>query len=90
MGNQEGFLAPALLFLIVVVLFIGLGYLSYQDGVKWDKFAAEHECKKVGFEESRVGVGFSVSSNGAVSPVMVASGPKTGFECNDGITYWRN
>lgn len=69
---------------------VGIGYLSYQDEIRWDKFAAEHDCKKVGHEESSLSIGFAATAKGTVSPVMVASGPKKGFKCNDGITYWRN
>lgn len=89
---------------IVVNLTIGLITLlmvllpfSIVAGIKeqkaWDQFAITHNCRKVGHIRGHVsmGSGIGVTSNGGVGTVITTTTTpnKTGFACNDGVTYWR-
>lgn len=89
MKRQEGFYEIAVILILLAACFAGLVYVSYRDQVKWDEFARAHSCKKIGEQSGTVGVGFAPSANGGVGPVVVATGSKTGFSCDDGVTYWR-
>lgn len=70
---------------LLALCFYGL-YLGEKE---WEQFRVEHNCKIVGKQSSTVAPGVGVSGNGnAVSTVTVIPG-KTGYLCDDGITYWR-
>lgn len=78
--------------LIVVGFVVSLGAfisLSLVEEGKWREFMIDHECKKVGEISPSTSTGFGVSSNGSVSFVPISNPGKTGYACNDGVTYWR-
>lgn len=75
----------AVLFLLVVCI-----YIAYVDEVEWEHFKVEHKCKKVG----EIGPTFSSvvvtnPSTGQPSVVITSDGGRTGWLCDDGMTYWR-
>jgi len=63
------------------------------DQARWKAFAAAHNCKVIGHISPSVqsGVGFGVTVNGTPGIVTTTSttAGKTGYLCDDGITYWR-
>jgi hypothetical protein len=78
-------------------VFIGLGLAAVLalcfigaalSGAEWEKFKVAHECKIVGQTSADVGLGFNSAPNGGGTTVIVTPG-KTGWACNDGVTYWR-
>lgn len=71
------------------VLVAGSFGAAWYTGTEWDKFAEEHECKVVGKQSGSVSTGVGVTSSGSVATVTTYESPKTGYLCNDGITYWR-
>lgn len=82
-------LGPAL----VVALALAGGWwlveLVRADEAAWKAWAREHECRVVGRERASVASTTGVNSAGAVvSGVTVVPG-RTGYACNDGVTYWR-
>lgn len=89
MNRQNGFFVASFMVVLIFGLLITLGYLAYRDQVKWAEFSASHDCKRVAQEKSGLAVGITSSGNGQFGPVVVATGGKTGFKCNDGVTYWR-
>lgn len=48
-------------------------YTSMVEQRRWDAFSVAHECKVVG----------RMNSSSSKTP------EKTGYACNDGVTYWR-
>jgi hypothetical protein len=73
---------------LAVIGFIGWGFAAI-DGIerkKWEKFATAHNCKVVAHmpvesfntldSRGNVGVGFTSA--------------KDGWQCDDGVTYFRN
>lgn len=71
---------------VALVAFISLSLV--EEG-KWREFMIDHDCKKVGEIAPSTSSGFGVSSNGSVSFVPISNPGKTGYACNDGVTYWR-
>lgn len=87
----------------VSVIVIGVGvYGSVKNDkeqrVQWERFKVAHEChivaKRQGHTSVTTSVGTGVGANGqvttTVAPVVVTTPGQTAWECNDGITYWRN
>lgn len=51
----------------------------------WNAFVTEHNCKITQVMEGHSGIGYSFSGK----PVYIPESDKTGWLCDDGITYWR-
>lgn len=77
------------LWTLLGVLVIGGGVAAWYSGSQWQQFVTEHECKVVGKQSGSVSTGVGVSSSGDVVTVTTVESDKTGWLCNDGITYWR-
>ncbi len=73
---------------IVAVAIVG----TIQSEKKWNAFRAAHACKVVGQMDgsTSTGVGPNMGGSGGVSVVLVSNPGKTGWLCDDGVTYWRN
>ena len=83
-----------LAFLIFLVLLIPVMiYGAVKEQEQWDAFAAANACKKVGemSGSTQTGVGFGVTANGQIGTVVTTTSTprKTGWLCDDGVTYWR-
>lgn len=92
---DDGWLGRMLLvFIVALVAMIPLMiYASIQEQKDWETFAETHECKVVGRMKGDVGVGVGtgIMSNGkfGTGTVVTSTPDKTGYLCNDGVTYWR-
>lgn len=92
---DEGWLGRLLFALIILtVLLIPLSiWAVVEEGRQWETFSVTHECKVVGqmSGSTQSGVGFGVAANGQVGTVITTTSTpsKTGYLCNDGVTYWR-
>lgn len=83
-----------LAFLVLLALLIpATFYVAEEDRKQWDAFAVQHACKKVGelSGSTETAVGFGVTANGKAGQVVTTTSTpsKTGWLCDDGITYWR-
>lgn len=83
-----------ILFIFVILgMFWLLISLSAAQEAKWQSYKEAHHCKKVGHMRGDVhtGVATTVGANGqvSVSPVVTTTPDKTGWLCDDGVTYWR-
>ena len=70
---------------VIVVLFVILVWVTHYENKQWEAFKITHECVVVAKEKGDVSTG--VDYNGNV--VVISEPDKTGWECNDGIIYWR-
>ena len=73
---------------LVLILIAGL-YGSVEESKEWKKFQVDHKCEVVSKEKGSVGVGNSVSPSGGVGIVTISTPNKTGWLCDDGVTYYR-
>jgi len=74
-----------LLGIVIALGAILFGWLCYEDSKHWDAFNAEHHCKVVGRHSGDVAT--IITSDGKVGTATTSS--KTGWLCDDGVTYWR-
>ncbi len=59
-------------------------WYSHKEQVKWDAYAAVH-CKVIGKMDGEYAN--SLDGRGNVGVVYVPG--KTGYQCDDGLTYWK-
>ena len=77
-------LMPIALVGLVALLVLGI-YAAVQSEHEWATFKAAHHCKVVGRISGDVVT--SITSNGQIGVGMTPD--KTGWQCDDGMTYWR-
>lgn len=82
-----------------VLCFLALGILSIPVGVwgaiedqrQWSAFSAAHACKIVGHMsgDTVTTVAPIIGGNGGIAVGVSSTPSKTGWQCDDGVTYWR-
>lgn len=74
---------PSLLVLMVVAIIA--------DANQWDEFKTKHNCKIVGKMRGDVTTTVApiIGGNGGVAIGTSVTADKTGWLCDDGVTYWR-
>jgi hypothetical protein len=73
----------------VAAAFGGLIYLAYQDHKAWEQFRVDHNCYVVAKISGSTGLGNTITGNGNVGITTITVPGKTGWLCDDGITYYR-
>lgn len=74
---------------IGAALVIGSVALVVIENSQWDSFSQEHHCKVVGKTTADVGFGTGIGANGQITSLTTVTPGKTGYLCDDGVTYWR-
>lgn len=78
------------LIIATVAIFSCLIYASLEEQKQWDEFAITHECKVVGKTTAEISTSIGVVAGSGNAVIVTNTTPsKTGYLCNDGITYWR-
>jgi|SRR5262245_2228907 len=92
----EDFLMPAFMFFLVVagIAAVVLGITAgIREEARWNAYKSDHNCRIVQQVSGSTGVGVTVttSPNGGigVAPTTISVPGKTGWLCDDGVTYWR-
>ena len=71
---------------VVAIVLLGLGaWALVVDAKDWEVFRVSHECRIVGKMHGEMINTFDAKGNVGIG---FTSG-KTGWSCNDGVTYWR-
>jgi hypothetical protein len=79
----------SVIFGLVIVALLGVcAWAAIHDVNEWKQFAAAHNCRVVGHMDSSTAVGPSLSGKGGVAVVFIPG--KKGYQCDDGVTYWRS
>lgn len=87
MIDSEGIVMGGVLVLLAVLLVFAIKG-SIQEQHAWDRFQVDHKCRIVGETDSSTGIGPTFGGKGGVAVVIVPG--KTGWLCDDGVTYWRS
>lgn len=82
---------PWLMFVLGAFLVLFLVLAAVEDQREWETFAATHECRVVGQMRGSTGTGVGpiIGGSGGVAVTSTYIPGKTGYACNDGVTYWR-
>lgn len=82
---------PILIMLVVliIVMLIFAIWASVKEVREWAVFKVEHDCKIVANIKGDVFNTINTNANGTVSIGVGITPDKTGWLCNDGITYYR-
>ncbi|MGX1957076.1 hypothetical protein [Serratia proteamaculans] len=56
---------------------------------EWEKFKSDHNCRITGKMDGDVNVGYGVSTSGNAVTTINTTPDKTGWTCDDGVTYWK-
>lgn len=70
---------------VVVFMFVE----AQQEREDWQKFAAEH-CKVIEKRDSQSTTGVGLSLDGKIGTFFGSTSSQTGYQCDDGVTYWKN
>lgn len=73
--------------LIVALLLVAVG-ASISEAEKWERFAAEHDCKLVRVVSGSVSYG-TVTINGKTGSADSYTPERKTYRCNDGVEYTR-
>lgn len=80
---------PAALMAVCVAAFAGLIWLAVEADNDWQAFKATHNCKAVAHISGSVMPTYGFSSSGKLVSGVTTTPAKTGWLCDDGITYYR-
>ena len=81
-AGDAGVLLIVFIAIIVVVVLVIAGSKSAQERQAW----LDANCKVVGEVSGSTAIGYTSAGDGGVVTTYTAG--KTGYECNDGKTYW--
>lgn len=73
----------------IFLLVAFLAALAISDEMEWRAFSKAHNCVKVGEMSGSTSTGFGFTANGQSGVVTTYVAGKTGYACDDGVTYWR-
>ncbi len=85
-----GFLLAGLLLMGAACIPLAI-YAAIQEKKEWAEFSATHNCKIVGRMRGDVSTTVApiIGGNGGMAVGITSTPDKTGYQCNDGVTYWR-
>lgn len=75
------------LFVVVVVGLVFVVRAQIREERAWDRFKVEQHCKVVGRQKGQTVPVFNANGKGGVG--WAVESDKTGWLCDDGVTYWR-
>ena len=90
--SAEGSFGIALIVLAIITILLCalIWYGLTQEDREWEDFSKKHHCRVIGKQAhyNTVGVGTNMANGMPVVTVGVAGG-QTGYQCDDGMQYWR-
>ena len=80
----------AIITVTVIVLSVPLlVWAAIVEDREWEKFKVDHKCRIVSYQPSTSSTGTGLSPKGEITTVVVTTPDKTGWLCDDGVTYYR-
>jgi hypothetical protein len=74
---------------LIVLLIVGMGWLLVADANRWAEFSTMHHCRITAHMSGDVFTTVGATSNGGIAVGVGSTADKTGYLCDDGVTYWR-
>lgn len=87
---EDGWLI-LLLFVLMLLALPATVWVAYEESQRWDEFKVANNCRVVGkmSGDTFTTVGPNLGGSGGVSIGIGSTPGKTGWQCDDGMTYWR-
>ena len=89
--REEKFIFGIILLVIALIAFTV--WAAIVDAENWAEFSQEQDCKKVSHVtgNTNIGYGYGVTTSGNVGmgTIVTRTPSKTGWLCDDGVTYYR-
>lgn len=82
-------MSDSTLFWVAVICIVAGLFGLVANERKWEAFKAKHHCKIVGKASGDVFNTVGIGANGQVTVGIGSTPDKTGWQCDDGMTYWR-
>ena len=82
-------LMPWWLWTGIAAFFALIIWVAIAETNAWNEFSAKNHCKVVGQSSGSYSTGFGTGFNGQGGMVTTYTPGKTGYSCDDGVTYWR-
>lgn len=78
-------------FILLIALIPIMVWATIADQQEWNAFKSAHACKIVGKMRGDVTTTVApiIGGNGGIAVGTSVSPDKTGWQCDDGVTYWR-
>ena len=73
----------------LIPLLVAAIYFTIQESKAWDVFQAAHHCRIVGEVSGSTFVTAGIGANRQITTGIGTTSGKTGYACDDGVTYWR-
>lgn len=70
-------------------LLVGVAYMGIQEGQEWKSFVVAHQCHIVTHINGTVFNTLGIDAKGNTTVGIGSTPDKTGYLCDDGITYFR-
>lgn len=64
-------------------------FASFQEEARWEQFKVDHACKVIAKISGDVFNTFGISASGSSVVGVAATPDKTGWLCDDGVTYYK-
>ncbi|EPN9162974.1 hypothetical protein ACT4EA_004170 [Escherichia coli] len=77
------------LFSACISVLLYLWFSSNQEKEDWKNFAVEH-CKVIEKRDGQNTGGVGLTLTGKIGAFFGRSSAQTGYQCDDGVTYWKN
>lgn len=87
MIDEDVVIGSAFLIIFLFLLYL-LAFFSGKEEKEFKEWASKN-CKVIGYIQGKTRIGIGTGYNGYPSPVMVPESDKTGYQCDDGMQYWR-
>jgi hypothetical protein len=76
--------------IVCITLSVILVFLSVENDNKWIAFRNSHECHPVAHIDGSTFNTFGTDSKGNMTVGIGSTSAKTGWLCNDGMTYYKD
>lgn len=73
----------------IVLLSVALLYVNTCEVAAWNKFSTQHNCQVVNRTNGQIFNTHRIDSSGNSVRDSYSTSGKTGYACNNGITYYR-
>jgi hypothetical protein len=88
MASQDDWKAMLVYAGLVGLLLLAM-WAAISSGEKWEQFKLDHKCKIVAQVDGEIFNTVSVGGNGQMQIGIGSTPDKTGWLCDDGVTYYK-